>query len=152
MGITLHTEFETNEGFAVSSVYCHIASFTYEHKGAGRYFITLKPTLHLSRTARLSGKLPLSVPGIPGFFTVEGTLGDVAYLYGLLKEYLAGQGVTTEDVLEPTPEVSQQSSESTQTTPPTLPTPSEPVPQESQPEPQPQSSSEYVPSQEATEA
>jgi len=47
---------------------------------------------------------------------------------------------------------SPQSSELTPSTPPTPPTPSESAPPESQPEPQPQSSSEYAPAPEASEA
>ena len=55
-------------------------------------------------------------------------------------------------IIRITPEASPQSSELTPSTPPTPPTPSESAPPESQPEPQPQSSSEYAPAPEVTEA
>ncbi len=97
------------------------------------YTITLKPETHLSRDARLAGKMPLPTPGLPELLSMDGVLSDMVYLYSLLKSDLESRGWTVEDVLEsppeppaptetsptepeptPEPEVSQQSSESTQ--------------------------------------
>ncbi len=124
MGLLIQTSFETQQGFAVSSVYCRINGVTFDPVGGGEYTITMKPQTYISRERRLDGKRPISTPGLPDYLSLTGTFGDMAYLYGLLKTHLEGQGLTVEDVLEPpTPEVSQQSSEST---PPTLPTPPPP--------------------------
>ena len=129
MGLLIHTSFDTAQGFSVASVYCRIARFTHDPRGSGMYTITLKPETHLSRDARLAGKMPLPTPGLPELLSMDGALGDMVYLYSLLKSDLESRGWTVEDVLEPTPEVSQQSSESTQTTLPTPPPPE--APQES---------------------
>ena len=156
MGLLIQTSFETQQGFAVSSVYCRINGVSLDPVGGGQYTITMKPETYISRERRLDGKSPIPTPGLPDYLSLRGVFGDMAYLYGLLKAHLESQGLTVEDVLEPppepTPEVSPQSSESTPSTPPTPPTPSESVPPESQPEPQPQSSSEYAPAPEVTEA
>jgi hypothetical protein len=50
----------------------------------------------------------------------------LAGLYAKYTEFLTAKGFIVEDVLEPTPEASQQSSGSTQQTPPTPPPPEEP--------------------------
>lgn len=129
MGLQLQTSFDTPQGFSVTSVYCRIARVLFDAIGSGEYTITLSPETYLSREHRLNGKFPLGTPGVPTVISVRGVLGDMTYLYGLLKSSLESRGLVVEDVLEPTPEVSQQSSESTQTT---LPTPPQPeAPQES---------------------
>ena len=156
MGLLIQTQFETEQGLSVSGVYCRIGRIIFDPVRSAEYCITLQPETYVSRDARLSFKSPLQTPGIPASLSFQGTFGDMASLYGLLKTRLEAQGLTVEDVLEPapepTPEASPQSSESTPSTLPTPPTPSESVPPESQPEPQPQSSSEYAPAPAASEA
>lgn len=163
MGLLIQTQFETEQGLSVSGVYCRIGRIIFDPVRSAEYCITLQPETYVSRDARLRFKSPLQTPGIPASLSFQGTFGDMASLYGLLKTRLESQGFTVEDVIEPptpepepepepTPEASPQSSESTPSTLPTPPTPSESVPPESQPEPQPQSSSEYAPAPAATEA
>lgn len=123
MGIHITATFETLEGIPISSVYSRITQVMYDSAGQGVFTITMKVETHYSRDARVGGKFPIRAPGLPSLVSVSGTIGDMPYLYGLLKTYLEAQGLTVEDVLEPTPEVSLQSSEST---PPTLPTPPPP--------------------------
>lgn len=134
MGLLIQTSFETPQGFAVSSVYCRINGVTFDPLGGGEYTITLQPQTYISRERRLEGKIPIATPGLPNYLSLRGTFGDMAFLYGLLKTHLEAQGLTVEDVLEPapepTPEASPQSSESTPSTLPTPPTPSESVPPE----------------------
>jgi len=146
MGLLIQTSFETQQGFAVSSVYCRINGVTFDPLGGGEYTITMKPQTYISRERRLDGKSPISTPGLPEHLSIRGTFGDMSYVYALLKTHLEDQGLTVEDVIE----ASQQSSESTPTTPPTPPPPSES--QESSPEPQQPPSSEYAPAPAETEA
>ncbi len=154
MGIQIQTSFTTAHGFAVSSVYCRIGRIIFDPIRDPQYTVTLQIESYLTRDCRLEGKLSLPIPGLPTTLSLLGTLGDMAYLYGLLKTHLESQGLTVEDVLEPapepTPEVSQQSSESTPSTLPTPPPPSESP--ESSPEPQQPPSSEYAPAPATTEA
>jgi hypothetical protein len=126
MGITIVASFETLEGIPISSPYCRITQVMYDSAGNGVFTITMKVETHYSRDARLGGKFPIRAPGLPSLVSVSGTIGDMTYLYGRLKTHLEAQGLTVEDVLEPTPEASLQSSESTQTTLPTPPPPEEP--------------------------
>lgn len=123
MGLLIQTSFDTAQGVSVSTPYCRIISVTYDKLGGGEYTVTLHLETYISRDASQSGKQPISTPGIPSYLSYRGVFGDMAYAYSLLKADLASRGILTEDVLEPTPEVSLQSSEST---PPTLPTPPPP--------------------------
>jgi hypothetical protein len=154
MGLLIQTSFDTAQGVSVSTPYCRIISVTYDKLGGGEYTVTLRLDTYISRDASQSGKQPISTPGIPSYLSYRGVFGDMASVYGLLKNDLHSRGILTEDVLEPppepTPEVSQQSSESTQPTLPTPPPPEEP-PASTQ-EPQPQPSSEYAPTPAETEA
>jgi hypothetical protein len=150
MGIQIQTAFTTAHGFAVSSVYCRISRIIFDPIRDPQYTVTLQVETYLTRDCRLEGKLSLPIPNVPSTVALLGTFGDMAYVYSLLKTHLESQGLTVEDVLEPTPEASPQSSESTPSTLPTPPPPSESP--ESSPEPQQPPSSEYAPAPATTEA
>jgi hypothetical protein len=166
MGLTVHTSFTTSQGFSVSSVYLRIAEVRVTFPRAGGRpdtVVWVSAETYLTREAYVSGGLTLSAPTFPPSFVIVNPQADCiqhSVLYAHIKTQLEAQGFTVEDVFEPapepapepTPEASPQSSESTPSTLPTPPTPSESAPPESQPEPQPQSSSEYAPAPAAPEA
>ena len=134
MGLLIHTSFETQQGFSVSSVYLRITRFTLDPLGGGQYIITVKTETHLDRDRRLQGKLPLVTPGIPELISLQGELRDMAYLYALLKTNLESSGFTVENVdpdPEPTPSEPAPSEPA-----PSEPTPSEPTPSEPTPAPE----------------
>jgi len=110
MGIQINTSFTTAHGLAVPSVYCRIGRVSFDPIRDPEYTVTLQVESYLTRDSRIEGKLPLPIPGLPSTVSFRGVFGDMAYLYGLLKVQLEYQGFTVEDVLEPTPEVSPQSS------------------------------------------
>ena len=148
MGLLIHTSFDTAQGFSVASVYCRIARFTHDPRGSGMYTITLKPETHLSRDARLAGKMPLPTPGLPELLSMDGVLGDMVYLYSLLKSDLESRGWTVEDVLESPPEPPAPTETS-----PAEPVPEPPAPTETSPTepPAPEPAPEPVPEPTPTE-
>jgi len=132
MGLLVQTQFETREGFQVSSVYLRIATVRLVMRTGGTVGVTLLLESHVSEPARRRNATPLPVPFLPSFVVLETTLAsglDFGLFYSTAKASLQAAGFASTDVFESTPEASPQSSESTQTTPPTPPTPSEPVPE-----------------------
>ena len=104
MGLLIQTSFDTAQGFAVTSVYCRINRITFDPQTGGQYIITVKPETHISRDRRLEGKLPVTTPGIPELVSLQGEMGNMSYIYGLLKSELVSRGFTVEDVNpDPTP-------------------------------------------------
>ncbi len=160
MGLIVNGSFTTAEGIPYTSVYVKIHTVICEFANAdgSTVNVSVHALVFLNRERRYQG-FAFAMPSPPfdrifGFTipTSELETGFLMTLYSRYKARLEAQGFTVEDVLEPTPGASLQSSESTQTTLPTPLPPSEPAPEEPQPEPQPQSSSEYAPAPEATEA
>jgi hypothetical protein len=135
MGLLVQTQFETPEGFSVSSVYLRIAKVILTLTGESSATADILVETFSSELARRKQASLLRVPALPMFSTIETTLSalDFATLYSAVRSTLAAAGFSSTDVLVNTPlpttmpEASQQSSESTQ---PTLPTP--PPPEESQ--------------------
>ena len=168
MGLKVTGSFTTAEGIDYTSVYVklHTVICEFAHATAETVNISAHFLVFLNRARRDQGfAFAMAAPPFERIlgYTVPTTDLSGAFLGGLYARYTAyliGLGYTVEDVLEPapepapepTPEASPQSSESTPSTLPTPPTPSESVPPESQPEPQPQSSSEYAPAPAASEA
>lgn len=104
MGLTVHTSFETPEGYSITSVYCRIVEVLYRPHSGGEYTISYKMEFYVDRNARINGKQPIRVPTIGDGQTYVGTFGDIAYLYGLLKTNLEGAGFTVDNVdPDPTP-------------------------------------------------
>jgi hypothetical protein len=150
MGIQVDTSFETPQGFNVTQVYVRIARASLINSTQVQVYLEA----FLSREKRLANASSLTVPGLPNWTSFPAPSSDMTrtdLLYPLIHQDLAFRGFVCTPVLEPpTPEVSQQSSEST---PPTLPTPPPPEePPAASPEPQPQPSSEYAPAPAETEA
>jgi len=58
---------------------------------------------HLDRTARLLGKSPIRIPNLGDGQTYVGVLGDMSYLYDVLKTSLEASGFVVENVIEEPP-------------------------------------------------
>lgn len=110
MGLLIQAQFETPEGLSVSSVYCRIGRIILDPAGSSEYTITMYPWTYVSREQRLRQKRVLQIPGLPTTVSFQGAVGDMASFYGRLKTHLETLGHLVEDVFEPTPEASPQSS------------------------------------------
>jgi len=158
MGLKVNGSFTTSEGLSYPSAYVklHTAVCEFVHNTAATVNVSAHFLIFLNRDRRSQGfEFAMKTPPFNRILgvtlpTAELESGFLAAVYSKYKTVLTEQGFTVEDILEPTPEVSPQSSEST---PPTLPTPPPPEePPAASPEPQPQPSSAYAPAPAATEA
>ena len=135
MGLLVQTQFETPEGFLVTSVYLRIATVLLTLRGESAADAILGVEAHVTELARRKNASILRVPNLPTTITAPLTTLDMSQMYSVVKDALQTAGFTSTDVLVNTllpttmPEAFLQSSESTQTTPPTLPPPE--APQES---------------------
>lgn len=121
MGLKVTGSFTTSEGLQYTSVYiklhtviCEFANATAETVNISAHFLVF-----LNRARRDQG-FAFAMPSPPFDrilgYTIPTTDLNGAFLGGLYARYtafLTEKGFTVEDVLEPTPEASPQSSEST---------------------------------------
>lgn len=103
MGLTIQTSFQTSEGFSVTSVYCRIIEVIFRPYTQNQSTITFKMEFHLDRNARLLGKAPVRIPNLGDAQTYVGVLGDMSYLYDVLKTSLEASGFVVENVIEESP-------------------------------------------------
>ncbi len=126
MGLRVYTSFQTPEGFSVSSVYCRIIEVIFRPYIVAQSTISIRMEFYIDRNARLAGRAPVQVPAIGNGQTYVGTIGNMTYLYDVLKTSLQASGFVVEDVIEEPP--------------PPLPEPEPPAPEpteEPAPEPAP---------------
>lgn len=101
MGLLVHTSFETPEGFAVSSVYCRIVSFTYS---LATKYMTVQHECYISREKRIGGSRKLYTPGMSeSYSTSSDSIPTMTSLYAFLKTTFQELGLTVEDV-DPDPQ------------------------------------------------
>lgn len=103
MGLLIHTSFQTPEGFSITSAYCRIIEVIFRPYTGGQYTLSFRMEFHVDRSARLNGRNPIKIPNLGDGQTYVGTLGDMAYLYGVLKTNLEEAGFTVEDIIDPPP-------------------------------------------------
>ena len=104
MGLLVTTDFETAQGFHVTSVYLRIVKLVVDNIRPGVVSLTVQISSHISREKRLSNVSPINVPGMLGGIILQTPLAsavDFQMLYGRIKTELAKQGFASEDVLEP---------------------------------------------------
>ncbi len=105
MGLLIQTSFQTPEGFPVASVYCRIVEVIFRPYTGGQYTVSFQMEFYANRDARLVGRLPVQVPNLGSGQTYVGNIGDMTYLYGLLKTNLESAGFVVENVdPDPVPE------------------------------------------------
>jgi hypothetical protein len=105
MGLLIQTSFQTPEGFPVASVYCRIVEVIFRPYTGGQYTVSFQMEFYANRDARLVGRLPVRVPNLGSGQTYVGNIGDMPYLYGLLKTNLESAGFVVENVdPDPVPE------------------------------------------------
>lgn len=98
MGLLVHTSFETPEGFALSSVYCRIVSFTYD---LATKFMTVHHECYLNREKRLEGRRRVYTPGMSETYsTSSDSLPTIESMYAFLKTTFIELGLTVDDVFE----------------------------------------------------
>ena len=101
MGLLVHTSFETPEGFAVSTVYCRIVSFTYSLASKD---LTIQHECYLSREKRLEGRQRLYTPGMSlSYSSSSDSIPTMTSLYAFLKTTFEELGFTVDDV-DPDPQ------------------------------------------------
>jgi len=98
MGLLIHTSFQTPEGFPIASVYCRIIEIIFRPHSGGQHAICIRMEFYASRDARINGRTPVQVPGLGDGQTYVGNLGDMVYLYGLLKTNLEEAGFVVENI------------------------------------------------------
>ena len=105
MGLLITTNFETNEGIHITSVYGRIIMLQTWFEGQ---VVSLRIRLetYVNREKRLQGRAPLKVPGLveiiaaPGVPTTD-AWSTMEFLYGVVKCQLESDGFVVENVLEP---------------------------------------------------
>ncbi len=110
----MFTDFNTPEGFHLTSIYVRIAHLVLTKFGNGNITVRMIVESHISREKRLASATALRVPAMPHSIDVEMPLSSSTQfdlLYGHVKKDLVERGFTVEDVFETS--TSQQSSEST---------------------------------------
>ncbi len=103
MGLQVTTNFDTPQGFHVSSVYVHIGTVILGSLGSTLPTITAWFEAYVSREKRLSKASTLIVPAMPTSVTFSASLADATrfeVLYAYVKRTLEQAGFACEVVLE----------------------------------------------------
>ena len=103
MGLRVLTEFDTPEGFPVTSVYLRIARLLLSNFVNRNVTITIMIESHISREKRLINASTVPVPAMPYSFDFEipmSSCTEFDMLYTHVKQCLMERGFTVEDVFE----------------------------------------------------
>ncbi len=103
MGLQVATNFDTPQGFTVSSVYIRIASVLLSKLGSATptAWVVFEP--FVSRDKAVASAAPVTVPAMPTSVSFQSSLTDcIRYevLYAYVKRELTSRGFVCESVLE----------------------------------------------------
>jgi hypothetical protein len=103
MGLRVTTNFETSQGFSVSSVYIRILSVVLSKLGSANPTALVLFEAFVSRDKAVTSANPVSVPAMPTSVSFQASLADcIRYevLYAYVKRELTSRGFVCETVLE----------------------------------------------------
>lgn len=98
MGLLIHTNFTTAEGFPVTTVYLRIVFFSYNLASKD---LVIQHECYLNREKRLQGFRRLYTPGMSESYSYQSnSIPTMASLYTLLKTTLTDLEFVVDDVFE----------------------------------------------------
>lgn len=103
MGLQVATNFETPQGFAISSVYIRIMSVLISKLGSASPDALVFFEAFVSRDKAVSSASPVSVPAMPTSVSFQASLADcIRYevLYAYVERELTSRGFVCQTVLE----------------------------------------------------
>lgn len=104
MGLLINTDFETNEGIHVTSVYGRVVMLQTWFEGQN-VSLRIKLETYVNREKRLSGRAPIKVPGLveiiaAPFVSSTDAWSSMGFLYNIVKTRLESDGFVVQDVFE----------------------------------------------------